>query len=200
MRNNFKTRLIARFSFLLRSKLYTDKSTGNNAMTIKPIIIILGLVGFFNIPLIAAELTQDLKIVGQAKLKVLFWDVYHSTFYSQNGQYRKEQFPQELRIEYLRDIKAEDLIEKTAEEWQDLEVEKSNADRWIVLLKDIFPDISEGDSLIIHIDKNKQSEFFYNGKTIGKITEIEFGPQFLRIWLDEKCSYPKVCQKLRGEG
>jgi hypothetical protein len=165
----------------------------------KILIFILGLLCLLNLSNSAASPTLDLKIVGQAKLKVLFWDVYHSTFYSQNGQYHKGQFPQVLRIDYLRDIKAEDLIKKTLEEWQDLKVEKSNAQSWSVLLKDIFPDISEGDSLIIHVDKNKQSEFFYNGKTIGKINETEFGPQFLRIWLDEKCSYPKVCQKLRGK-
>lgn len=185
--------------FLLRRKINKGIFSGKKPMTIKQLVFILGLITLSNIQLLAAKPTQDLKIVGQAKLKVLFWDVYHSTFYSPNGQYQKEQFPQVLRIDYLRDIKAEDLLDKTLEEWNDLEVEKSNADRWLVLLKDIFPDISEGDSLIIRIDKNQQSEFFYNGKTIGKITETEFGPQFLRIWLDEKCSYPKVCQKLRGK-
>ena len=44
----------------------------------------------------------------------------------------------------------------------------------------------------------QQSEFFFNGKTIGKITDRTFGKSFLRIWLDENCSYPKVRNKLIG--
>ncbi len=59
---------------------------------------------------------DDLKKVGEAKLKVLFWDVYNSSLYSKTGEYQVEQFPQALNINYLRGIDAEDLIEKTQDE------------------------------------------------------------------------------------
>ncbi|SVE18486.1 uncharacterized protein METZ01_LOCUS471340 [marine metagenome] len=63
---------------------------------------------------------DDLKKVGEAKLKVLFWDVYNSSLYSKTGEYQVEQFPQALNINYLRDIDAEDLIERTQDEWEKL--------------------------------------------------------------------------------
>jgi hypothetical protein len=169
-------------------------------MIIKQLVFILSLIALSNMQLLAASPTQDLKVVGQAKLKILFWDVYHSTFYSPSGQYKKEQFPQVLRLEYLRDINKEDLLDKTVDEWTQLQVQQTDINKWIVLLQNIFPDINKGDSLLIRVNENLHSEFFYNTKPIGTITDANFGQQFLRIWVDEKCSYPQVCQKLRGEG
>ena len=141
---------------------------------------------------------DDLKKVGEAKLKVLFWDVYNSSLYSKTGEYQAEQFPQALKINYLRDIDAEDLIERTQDEWLKLGIKQVTFSQWIPLLTNIFPDIKKGDTLLLTVSENQQSEFFFNGKTIGKITDRTFGKNFLRIWLDKKCSYPNVRNKLIG--
>tara|TARA_R110000868_G_scaffold31062_14_gene114181 strand:+ start:1549 stop:2259 length:711 start_codon:yes stop_codon:yes gene_type:complete len=145
-----------------------------------------------------ADPISELKVVGEAKLKVLFWDVYNSTLYSQSGEYQTEFFPQALKIDYLRDINADDLIEKTKEEWEKLGIKQETFSNWIPLLTEIFPNIKKGDTLLLNVTENQQSEFFFNGKTIGKITDKNFGPSFLRIWLDENSSYPKVRNKLIG--
>ena len=141
---------------------------------------------------------DDLKKVGEAKLKVLFWDIYNSSLYSKTGEYQAEQFPQALKVNYLRDIDAEDLIEKTQDEWEKLGIKQVTFSQWIPLLTNIFPDIKKGDTLFLSVSEDQQSEFFFNGKTIGKITDQTFGKNFLRIWLDENCSYPKVRNKLIG--
>jgi hypothetical protein len=145
-----------------------------------------------------AEPLADLKKVGEAKLQVLFWDVYNSSLYSQTGEYQVEIFPQALKIDYLRDIDAKDLIDRTQDEWEKLGIEKAKFSPWITLLTDIFPDIKKGDTLLLNVNENHQSEFFFNGKSIGQITDQTFGKSFLRIWLDENCSYPKVRKKLIG--
>jgi hypothetical protein len=145
-----------------------------------------------------ADPVSELKKVGEAKLKVLFWDVYNSTLYSQTGEYQAEAFPQALKINYLRDIDAEDLIEKTKEEWKKLGIEQDTFSQWITMLTEIFPNIKKGDTLLLNVTENQQSEFFFNGKTIGTITDQTFGKSFLRIWLDENCSYPKVRNQLIG--
>ena len=124
---------------------------------------------------------DDLKKVGEAKLKVLFWDVYNSSLYSKTGEYQAEQFPQALKINYLRDFDAEDLIERTQDEWEKLGIKQVTFTEWIPLLTNIFPDIKKGDSLLLSVSENQQSEFFFNGKTIGKITDQTFGKSFLRI-------------------
>ena len=86
---------------------------------------------------------DDLKKVGEAKLKVLFWDVYNSSLYSKTGEYQAEQFPQALKINYLIDIDAEDLIERTQDEWEKLGIKQVTFSEWIPLLTNIFPDIKK---------------------------------------------------------
>ena len=140
----------------------------------------------------------ELKKVGEAKLKVLFWDVYNSSLYSQTGKYQAEQFPQALKINYLRDIDAEDLIKRSQDEWEKLGIKQTTFSQWIPLLTNILPDIKKGDTLLLRVNENLQSEFFFNGKAIGTITDQSFGISFLRIWLDKNCSYPKVRNKLIG--
>ena len=141
---------------------------------------------------------DNLKKVGEAKLKVFFWDVYNSSLYNETGEYQEEQFPQALKINYLRDIDAEDLIERTQDEWKKLGIEQVTYKQWIPLLTNIFPDIKKGDTLLLSVSENLFSEFYFNGQTIGKISNLNFGKSFLRIWLDKNCSYPKVRNQLIG--
>lgn len=145
-----------------------------------------------------ADPLTGLKQVGKAKLKVLFWDVYNSSLYSQTGEYQESTFPQALKIDYLRDIDAQDLIERTQDEWQKLGIKQESFKQWLPLLTNIFPNIKKGDTLLLNVSEDLQSEFFFNGQTIGKITDQNFGKSFLRIWLDENSSYPKVRNKLIG--
>ena len=112
--------------------------------------------------------------------------------------YQAEQLPQALKVNILRDIDAEDLIERTQDEWEKLGIKKVTFNQWIPLLTNIFPDIKKGDTLLLSVIYNQKSEVFFNSKTIGKITDQTFGKNFLRIWLDKNCSYPKVRNKLTG--
>jgi hypothetical protein len=160
------------------------------------LLAILGTLIFSGVTM--ANPLDNLKKVGEAKLKVFFWDVYNSSLYNQTGEYQEEQFPQALKINYLRDIDAEDLIERTQDEWKKLGIEQITYKQWIPLLTNIFPDIKKGDTLLLSVSENLQSEFYFNGQTIGKISDLNFGKSFLRIWLDKNCSYPKVRDQLIG--
>jgi hypothetical protein len=159
-------------------------------------LVVLNTLAFSGVAM--ANPLFELKKVGEAKLQVMFWDIYNASLYNQTGEYQAELFPQVLRIDYLRDIDSEDLIARTLEEWQKLGIKQDTWTPWISLLTEIFPNIKKGDSLLLNVSKNQHSEFFFNGKTIGKITDKNFGSSFLRIWLDENASYPKVRNKLIG--
>lgn len=162
------------------------------------LILLLATLSITKADSLIANPTNSLKVVGQARLSILFWDVYDSTLYSQNGLFQTKQTPLALKIDYLRDIDAEDLVQKTKQEWGDLQLPDDQIKRWVPQLIEIFPNIKQGDSLLMHLNENNVSEFYYNNKKFGQIKDPLFGHQFLRIWLDENCSYPKVCKKLRG--
>lgn len=136
--------------------------------------------------------------VGEAKLKVLFWDIYNSSLYNRTGVYLEGQYPLVLQIDYLRDVDAKDLIERAQDEWLKLGVTREMFTNWIPLLKNIFPNIKKGDTLLLSVCEEQRSEFILNGLSLGNISDQSFGGNFLSIWLDEKCSFPSVRNKLIG--
>ena len=146
-----------------------------------------------------ADPLTDFKKVGEAKLEILFWDIYQSELYTLSGSYKKDVFPQALKIHYLRNIKAKDLLERTEEEWQKLGVNKDTSAPWIIELAAMWPNIKKGDELLVVVNKPGSSDFYFNQQAIGAIQSEEFGINFLRIWLDEKSSYPDLQKKLTGE-
>ncbi|WP_233267415.1 hypothetical protein [Paraglaciecola sp. L3A3] len=131
-------------------------------------LLIISLLAICNLPLAMANPTENLKLVGQGKLKILFWDIYDATFYNPSGLYQENVYPQVLQINYLRNIESLELVEQTQQEWQKLQLSAEQVDKWLPLLAGIFPDISDGDNLLVHVDKTKGSTFYYNEKIIGR--------------------------------
>jgi len=142
---------------------------------------------------------KGMQLVGQAKLKVLFWDVYQSWLYNPSGQYKAQRYPMALKIRYSRDISAKDLLENTEEQWQQLGLHATQYMPWLQQVQLLWPDITQGDELLLVIDKNKQSRFYFNQTLLGQISDPEFGPGFISIWLSASTRYPKLRRQLIGE-
>jgi hypothetical protein len=159
--------------------------------------LFLLIIFFFSGAIMASPVT-NMKKVGAAKLEMFFFDIYHSELYSDDGEYRKDDYPLALNINYLRNIKAKDLVERTEQEWQKLGYSAEQIAPWLKTVNELWPDIKKGDSLLLVVDQDLSSVFYFNGSEIGEISENTFGPSFLAIWLDENCSFPKLRQKLIG--
>lgn len=142
---------------------------------------------------------DELSLVGQSKLRVLFWDVYESSLYSQDGTYRPNHFPLTLKIRYLRDIEAKDLVKQTAKEWKRMNMQNIAQERWLSQLADLWPDLKTNDELLFFVDENFTNQFYYNGDYLGSIDNEAFAPQFLAIWLSEKCRFPTLRKELIGQ-
>jgi hypothetical protein len=142
----------------------------------------------------------NFKEVGSTKFSFLFWDIYHSTLYTKSGTYLAESEPAELifEIKYLKDITAEDLIERTIEQWQHLGFSESQYNDFIPLLSVMWPDISSGDTLALLV-QDRQSIFYFNDVKIGVIAQQEFSKLFLDIWLSKRTSQPELRSELLGE-
>lgn len=138
--------------------------------------------------------------VGKTKFSVLFWDIYNSTLYTRSGSYLPETPPAELifEINYLRDIKTKDLLDRTVEQWQHLGFSESQYNQFIPLLSEIWPEIYAGDTLALWV-KDEKSIFYFNKVKVGSIEQKEFGKLFLAIWLSEKTSEPELRTELLGE-
>ncbi|MEM6579718.1 MAG: chalcone isomerase family protein [Pseudomonadota bacterium] len=152
----------------------------------------------FSLPVTAAE--EQWQLVGEARLKVLFWSVYDSSLFSEDGRYTEGQRPLRLEIKYLRDIEASDLLENTQSEWEGLPGVPAASGEWLQDLALIWPDVKANDVLAFEVNSEGAGEFFLNGESLGGIDDSEFSGYFLDIWLSPDTSRPKLRQGLIGGG
>ncbi len=141
---------------------------------------------------------EQLQLVGQARLEVLFWSIYDSRLYTTDGRYSEGQRPLRLELEYLRDIEAADLVEQTRNEWQHLQLRADEKELWLQELARLWPDVREDDVLALEMSESGRSTFLLNGKPLGSIDDPQFGPSFLAIWLSPDTSRPELRRSLIG--
>ncbi len=151
---------------------------------------------FITLPVMANP-AATLSVVGQSELNWMFWKVYDITLLSDSGSYQDSDYPVALEIEYAREIEANMLVETTVKEWQRIDVDWKPA--WRDKLQAIWPSVTPGDELLLHVNDQGISQFFFNEDYIGEIQDTEFAPAFLAIWLSDKTRKPKLRQQLLGE-
>lgn len=147
-----------------------------------------------------AEVTETLETVGSTRLSVMFWDVYDATLFSDSGAYESaEQLA--LRLEYLRDIDAADLVETTGEEWEKLDYQMDEqAQQWLQQLNEMWPDVQEGDCITLVVNAAGESTFYGINGRLGEITDAAFSERFLAIWLSAKSRFEDERNELIGSG
>lgn len=139
-----------------------------------------------------------LKKCGEARLTVMFWDVYDSTLYAPQGEYRPGVRPLRLEIRYLRNIKAKDLVKQTQKEWQAQGVMSPQHSKWLTQLSDFWPDVTDNDVISFDIDAAGASTFSFNGAVVGQINDTQFGEDFAGIWLAPTTTRPELRAALIG--
>ncbi|MDP5070865.1 MAG: chalcone isomerase family protein, partial [Congregibacter sp.] len=132
-------------------------------------------------------------------LKFLFWSVYDSRLYTASGEYSEGERPLRLEIEYLLDVKAEALLERTLSEWESMGRSHPHQQQWRQELSGIWTDIKSGDVLSLELDSEHRSTFRRNGEVLGRIEDPEFGQEFVDIWLSEDCTRPEIRLALLGK-
>ena len=137
-------------------------------------------------------------LVGKARLKVLFWQVYDSALHTPSGRWQSEG-PYQLSLSYLRDIPVEQLIKETRKAWDEQDREHPEQSDWLRALAEMWPEISAGDNLVFGVGANNQNQFWFNGKSIGGIDHPDFAAFFGGIWLSEDSPRPALRAQLIGE-
>jgi len=66
-------------------------------------------------PVIAEQHMTEPKLVGKARLKVMFWRVFDAELYAPEGSFRADR-PYALSLSYLREIESADIVSKSMAE------------------------------------------------------------------------------------
>ena len=139
--------------------------------------------------------TERWPLVGKARLKVLFWEVYDSALYTPSGTWPGGGGYQ-LSLHYLRDIPASQLVTETQKAWRQQGRAHPNMAQWLEQLGALWPDIAVGDNLVFGVSAEDRNWFWFNGASIGGITDADFGPLFGGIWLDPETPRPALREEL----
>lgn len=136
------------------------------------------------------------KVASSARYSVLIFDVYDATFYTVSGKPEVKP-PFALQLAYLRDFKGVDIADRSAEEMRDQQgVDEVTLADWHAQMKNIFPDVTEGDSITGIYQAKAECDFYKNKVFIGKVADDGFCHAFFDIWFGENTSAPKLRKKL----
>lgn len=132
---------------------------------------------------------------------IKIYDVKLMVLPSFSGDYLKDR-PMKLEFVYDINIDKNDLVDTTLDEINNLKIGKSeqckNKNLWATELRTIWPNLKPGDTLKYQINHDDTSNFFYNQKAIGDITDKNFSSCFVSIWLAADSSAKNLRKKLLG--
>jgi hypothetical protein len=135
-------------------------------------------------------LPDNLVEVGSGELRWLGMEVYEARLLNGGEQFSGDfsAGPVALEITYRRNFSSDRLVRTTEREWQRLrrELQLPEAPRvrqWLSEIAAIWPDVTPGDRILALVDPAGETRFYGNDGLLGVVTDAEFGPAFLGIWL-----------------
>jgi len=142
----------------------------------------------------------DAELVGEGRLKYLFWSVFDAALYAPDGIWSADQ-PFALSLSYLRDLEGEGIVEASIDEIREQGMaDQAILERWRDEMTAIFPDVDDQTTLTGIVDDNSHTQFYQNGELVGTISDPAFSRYFFNIWLGEQTSEPKLRRQLLGRG
>lgn len=170
-------------------------------MSIRPLAIIVSMMLCGQIQA-NAEIAQrhipGADLVGQARMKVMLWNVFDARLYARDGQFNPTE-PFALSLSYLRNLEGEQIVDKTIQEMQKQRLfTEKELNQWKTALSSIINDVDSSTTITGVRDENGYTVFYRNNMLTGEIRDRRFTDGFFNIWLGETTSEPKLRQDLIG--
>ena len=102
-----------------------------------------------------------------------------------------------LEIEYLRKLDGAQIAERSLSEMRrQSDISTETAERWLLLMKKLFPDVRASDRLTGVNLPGQGARFFLNGQLQGEVREADFARLFFGIWLSPRSTEPALREAL----
>jgi Chalcone isomerase-like len=149
---------------------------------------------------VQAELGSP-RLLGSGRLRFLGLHVYDARLWSTQPLAGAD-WPTRalaLEIEYARRLDGRSIAERSLDEMRrQREIAGDTAERWLVAMTSLFPDVKAGDRLTGVQRPGEGARFFANGAPRGDLRDPEFARLFFGIWLSEQSSQPALRSALLG--
>ena len=141
------------------------------------------------------------RLLGRGRLRFMGLHIYDARLWAgaqaPGADWAAEPFA--LELAYGRSLTGERIAERSlAEMRRQGEIAEPTAARWLALMKQLFPDVNEGDRLTGLNLPGRGARFFLNGQPRGDAPEAEFARLFFGIWLSPRSSEPALREALLG--
>lgn len=142
---------------------------------------------------------SDPQLVGEARLKVMLWNVFDASLYANAGTYNAAK-PFALSLRYLRALDGSRIVAKSMEEIKRQQANNPSEQLalWERELLRIIPDVEKGTVITGIRTEQGYTAFYLGDEKLGNINNAAFTEAFFGIWLSEKTSEPQFRSKLIG--
>lgn len=102
-----------------------------------------------------------------------------------------------LELQYLRKLQGQAIAERSIDEMRRIgQLSQAKAQEWLQTMRQVFPDVAQGDRITgVHLP-GQGAEFWVNGRRAGQVADPQFARLFFGIWLDERSSEPQLRTRL----
>jgi Chalcone isomerase-like len=145
------------------------------------------------------QLGSSAKLWGRHRFRHWGFHVYDAQLWVRTGfdATRALAHPMALSLVYARDIKAQDLADRSLQEIQRQTTFSATQSRqWSELMLQAFVDVRAGDRLTGIYNPTDRATFFHNGRATLECREAQFVPLFFGIWLSAQTSQPRMRRAL----
>ncbi|MCO5976996.1 chalcone isomerase family protein [Ideonella sp. NS12-5] len=155
-------------------------------------------------PMPPAELRPLLptaRLLGSGVLRFFGLRVYEARLWVAPG-FQPERYAQQpfgLELAYDRKLEGEAIAERSIAEMRRVgPFSAAQADQWLALMKQAFPDVAAQDRLLGLTDGRGEVRFFHNGQPTAQTRDAEYARLFFGIWLAPQTSAPALRDALLG--
>ena len=140
------------------------------------------------------------RLVGEARFRLFFFDIYHAALFSPDGRYDGAA-PYALRLSYMRDVSSKTIVDTSLDE---MRRQGSGSEfklaEWADWMGKHFPDMQNGDEAMMAKLANGGMALYLNQAKLGQTDDSAFTDAFFAIWLSDNALKPDLSRQLRGLG
>lgn len=156
-----------------------------------------GAPAFAAAPHIDAEIAAA-RLAGEGSFRWFGLKIYDAQLWVGDAGYRADA-AFALDLNYARNLSGVKIAEASRDEIAKLGIgTEAQRAAWLANMVRLFPNVAEGDRITGVFQPGSGARFYFNGKLLGDVADVQFAQAFFAIWLDAKTTAPALRKALLG--